>query len=286
MFGLLLILALLAVGVAVLLAAGTLVIQGYLYSEPADGIAWRSAAAGAVIGLFFGLWCILEARAPGRFDTLLNFSPRDIKVFPQIWSERTNERGKQEILYRQGRSDRGLVVYLDPDGRPWRRSDNGIMTAIIVEEDGQKKRFAAEMNPDGTFRVAPNQPLRYVEADGQKRVMTENAPGEVVTTRYGLLAGNLLLNLLHLAAWFACFWLLMRFQWPHALGLAVLFWLTFGVVVWPVLQERVRRATAPAAAAPAARPARRESEASSRPHADLEHHAVAPQLRQFLEATE
>lgn len=251
MLGLVLILLLVAVGVAVLLGAGALMIQGYLYSEPADGLEWRAPAAGAVVGLFFALWCVLEARAPGQYDTLFNFSPRDTKVFDQFWSERTNERGKQEVPYRRSRDERGRTVYVDPEGRPWRRSDNGLMTAIIVEEDGQRRRFAAEMNPDGTFHTEPNQPLRYVEVDGRGRVMTENVPGEVTTTRTGLLVGNLLLNLAHFLVWFACLWLLLRFQWSHAFGLAIALWLAFALVVWPVLQAQVRKATAatPAAAA-------------------------------------
>jgi hypothetical protein len=248
MFGLLLILVLIGVGVAVLFAAGTLVIQGYLYSEPADGIPWRAAASGVVMALVFGVWCLLEARAPGRFDTLFNFSPRDVTVFDQFWSERTGERGTKEIPYRRGRDARGLVAYTDPDNRPWQRSDDGMMTAIIVEEGGERKRFEAERNPDGTFHIEPGQPLRYVEVGGRGRVMTEGTPGEIVTTRYGLLAGNLLLNLLHLLAWFACLWLLMQFQWPHALGLAAACWLTFALAVWPVLQDRVRRVAAESAA--------------------------------------
>jgi hypothetical protein len=252
MLGLLLTLLLVAVGVAVLLAAGTVVIQGYLYSEPADGLEWRAPAAGAAVGLFFGVWCLLEARAPGRYDTLFNFSDRDVTRVDQFWSERTGERGKEEVPYRRGYSDRGRVIYVDPEGRPWRRSDNGLMTAIIIEEGGQRRRFEAEMNPDGTFHVEPNRPLRYDEVGGRGRVMTADAPGEFVTTRYGLLVGNLLLNLAHFLVWFACFWLLLRFQWSHAFGLAVVFWLAFALLVWPVLQAQVRKATA-AAPAPTAR---------------------------------
>ncbi len=248
MLGLLFILLVLAAAVAVLLAAGTAIIQGYVYEEATDGLEWRAPAAGGVIGLFFAVWCILEANAPGRFDSLVNFSPRDTTSFDRFVSERVNERGTQEVPYRRARDDRGRVIYVDPDGRPWRRSDNGMMTAIIVEEDGVRTRFEAERNPGGTFHVEPNQPLRYVEQGGARRVMTDNALGEVSVTRYGLLLGNLALNLLHLLAWFACFWLLLRFQWSHALGLAVIFWLVFAVLVWPVLQQRVKRATATPAA--------------------------------------
>ncbi|HEY1376969.1 MAG TPA: hypothetical protein VGF55_09250 [Gemmataceae bacterium] len=240
MLGLLLTLVLLAVGVAVLLAVGTLVIQGYLYSQPVGGIVWRSAAAGAAVCLFFAFWCWLQARSPGQYGTLLDFSPRDTKVFDKFWSERVGGGGKQEILYTRGRDARGRVEYRDPSGRLWQRSgDGGVMTAIIVEEDGEKKRFEAEMTPSGQFKIEENRPLRYVEQGGRGRVMTDNEIGEITTTRYGLLFGNLLLNLAHLVVWFLCLWLLLEFQWPHALGLAAALWVAFALLVWPVVREQV-----------------------------------------------
>ncbi len=240
MLGLLLTLALLTVGVAVLLAVGTLVIQGYLYSQPVERIGWRSAAAGVAVGAFFALWCWLQARAPGQYGTLLDFSPRETKVFDKFWSERVGDAGKQEVPYTRGRDDRGRVVYRDPSGRPWQRSgDGGMMTAIIVEEDGERKRFEAEMTPAGQFKIRDNQPLRYVEQGGRGRVMTDNEIGEITTTRYGLLAGNLLLNLGHLVVWFLCLWLLLDFQWPHALGLAAALWVAFALLAWPVVREQV-----------------------------------------------
>jgi hypothetical protein len=244
MLAVLLILLLIAAGVAVLAAAGTLFIQSYLYSEPVGGITWRAPLVGAVVGLFFGLWCWMEAKAPGRYDVLWNFSPREIQEFDKFWSERTNGPTKTEILYRKGHDNRGRVEYLDEDGRPWRRSDNGTMTAIIVEEDGRKTRFEAPLNPDGTFKIVPNEPLQYVEVGGGGRVMTDVGLGQVTRTRSSLLWGNLLLNLVHLLVWFLAIWLLLEFQWSHALGLAAIFWLLFSLTIWPVLQGYVRRASA------------------------------------------
>lgn len=241
MLGTLLIVALIAVAVGVLFAIGTVVLQGYLYSQPVEGIAWRSATAGAIVGLFFAFWCYLEANWPGRFDTLLNFSPRDVRVFDQFWSEKSSDRGKQEILYRRGKDSRGRIRYLGPEGQIWQRSDDGMMTAIIVEEDGEKKRFEPEMEK-GRFKVAENQPLRYVEKGGKGRVMTDDTIGEIVTTRWGLLLGNLLLNFVHFLVWFGVLWLLMRFQWLHAFGLALALWAAFGFAVWPILQARIRAA--------------------------------------------
>jgi hypothetical protein len=254
MLGLVLILLMLAVGVAAVLSAGALVIQGYLYSEPAEGLTWRGAVAGAVMGLFFGLWCWLEVRSPGQFDTLFNFDPSQTIRFDKFWAERVGDRGKQEVPYRRGRNERGGIVYTDPEGKAWRRTDNnGRAMAIVVEEDGERKRFAAETNPDGSFKVESGEPVRYVEVEGRGRVMTDAAPGEITSTRTGLLLGNLLLNLAHFLAWFLCIWLLLRFQWTHALGLAAVFWLAFALMVWPLLQAQVRKSmsAAPAASASA-----------------------------------
>jgi hypothetical protein len=243
----LLIVLLIAAGVAVLAAAGTLFIQGYLYNEPVGGMSWRAPAVGAVAGLFFGLWCWIEAKAPGRYDVLWNFSPREIQEFDKFWSERTTGPTKTEILYRKEQDNRGRVEYRDADGRPWRRSDNGIMTAIIVEEDGHKTRFEAPLNPDGTFKLNPNEPMQYAEVGGDRK-MAEVALGQVMRTRSSLLWANLLLNLAHLLVWFLAFWLLLEFQWSHALGLAAIFWLIFALTIWPVLQGYVRRASSPTAA--------------------------------------
>ena len=133
--------------------------------------------------------------APGQFESLFDFSPQQIISFDKFWSERTGDRGKEEIPFTKGKDERGRVVYRDADGNPWQRtSASGMMTAIIVEENGEKHRFEAEMTPRGAFKVDDSRPLRYVEQDGRRRVMTDDAIGEISTTRYGVLFGNLLLN--------------------------------------------------------------------------------------------
>jgi hypothetical protein len=239
MLGLILTLLFVALAAGILVAAGTVILQGYWYDSPVDGITWRSAIAGAVVGLFFAVWCGIESKAPGKFDSFFNFSSRDTVIYDQFWSVRKSDRGTKEILYTKSRGDRGTVIYVDADQRPWQRSLDGMMIAIIVEENGQRKRFDAELDEKGNFKFAEGRPLRFVE-EGGSRYMTETALGQITTMRYGLLFGNLLWNLVHVVVWFACLWLLMQFQWPHALLLAVLAWLLFVLIVWPVVQERVR----------------------------------------------
>ena len=239
MLALILTLILIALAVGILCALGAVILQGYWYESVADGIAWRSAATGAASGVVLGLWGMLEAAVPGRFDTLLNFSPRESMVFDQFWSVRKSDRGTTEELYKRSRDLRGVITFVDANQRPWQRSDGGMMVAVIVEENGERKRFDAELDAAGRFLVRDSEPLRYREVGGS-RVMTEAAIGQLHTMRYGRLIVNLVWNLLHLAAWFACFWLILEFQWPHAVLLAAVMWLVTVVIVWPVLQERLR----------------------------------------------
>src|SRR6059036_276676 len=115
MQGVLLIVLLIAAGVAVLAAAGTVLIQGYLYSEPVGGISWRAPAVGAAVGLFFGVWSWIADTAPGRYDTLWNFTPREVQEFDKFWSERTTGPTKTEILYHKEHDNRGRIEYRDAD---------------------------------------------------------------------------------------------------------------------------------------------------------------------------
>lgn len=228
-----------AVGAGVIVAVTTIILQGYWYTSQVEGVGWRSVVCGATVGLYFAIWCWIEAKAPARFDTLIQFVPRETVEFDQIWSVRKSDRGTVEIPYRRTRTSRGTLMFVDADQRPWQRSDGGMMTAIIVEEKGERKRFEAELDERGAFKYTEGRPLRFVEVGGS-RFMTETALGQITTLRYGLLFGNFFWNLVHLLVWFAGLWLLMQFQWPHALMLAALAWLLFALVVWPVVQERVR----------------------------------------------
>jgi hypothetical protein len=75
---------------------------------------------------------------------------------------------------------------------------------------------------------------------------------------------NLLLNFGFLAVWFLCLWLLLRFQWSHALGLAVVFWLVMVLIIMPMIlkpaesvrKERLPPKTTPTATSPSLVPFR------------------------------
>ncbi|HJT76902.1 MAG TPA: hypothetical protein VJ739_06830 [Gemmataceae bacterium] len=263
---LLLIVGLLVVGfaVAVFLWLGSVWLQGYVYSEPAAGLGWRAAATGGAVMLFLAAWCMLDYRAARGgapeppLNTLMNFSPTE--TYPRtrwkhFWAVKKDAAGKEvetEYTWEPTSQFRGGQYISRETRKPWSREANGLTQAILIDEDGQKVRYNLELPPGGKFKA--DEKARYVEDDGQGRVLTEDdvRTGQVTRFRFGLFVANVLLNLLHLGLWFACFWLLLRFQWPHALGLAVVFWIVMMFAVFPPLLTQTWRAANPSPAPTAA----------------------------------
>jgi hypothetical protein len=248
---LLLVLVLLLAGVvlAVFLWVGTVWLQGYIYSEPAGGLIWRAPAVGGAIVLFLAVWCFLNYRLaePNTgelpLDTWWNFSPTETypaRPWPKFWSVKEGREIEYDRRTTPGLGGSTQYRYLDRDtNQPWTRESGGLVAAVIVEEDGQKVRFNLDL-PGGKFK--PGEPARYVEDGGRHRVLTEEDVQRGQQTRFRLMLflGYVLLNLLFLAVWSACAWLLLRFQWSHALGLAVVMWLVTMLVIFPLLMTRTK----------------------------------------------
>ncbi len=230
-----LVLALAFFGISILLWAGTMFFQGYIYSEPVDGLYWRAPLAGLILTLFATFWCRLDYRSPGKYNTLFDFSARENEEFPKFWSLK---KGK-EILYVRKTIGQGRIEYRDEHGRPWSRSDaEGVMEAIVIEKDGQRIRFDAQLTPDGKFKITEGQPASYVETTGRHRVMTDDYIGRLSEVRGGMVAANLLLNFFHFLLWFACLWLILRYQWGHACGLAIVIWLVATLTLLPMMFKK------------------------------------------------
>jgi len=223
-------------GLSVLLWAGTMFFQGYIYSEPVTGSIWRAPLAALILIAFTAFWCSLAYRNPGRYNTLFQFSSHQDQNFDKFWSVK---KGK-EILYVAKHNAKGRMEYRDPQGKPWSRSDSeGVMEAIIVEDqNGDRIRFETEMTPDGKFKTIQGESIRYVETGGRHRVMTEDYIGKLTEIRWGALFANIFLNFLHVLFWFACLWLLLQYQWSHALGLAIIIWLVATLTLLPMLFKK------------------------------------------------
>jgi hypothetical protein len=248
---------LLFLGLALFFWAGTLFFQAYIYSQPAGHLYWRGPVAALVVTGFFGLWAMIDYKSVGdanrgKYRTVFEMSSSEDVDYPKFWSVRKGG----ETLYVKHKTARGTEFReagpdgkVRLDGKVWKRSDTeGVVEAVVVEEkDGAKSRFNADLTPDGKFNVKQGQAVRYVEADGRHRVMTDDYIGTIHTFERSLFFKNIALNLLHLGVWFLCLWLLLQFQWSHAFGLAIIFWLVFTLAIPPLLDKAEARAKEKAA---------------------------------------
>jgi hypothetical protein len=256
--GVLVVLLLCGLGILALLWTGTLFAQGYIYEEATEGLPWRAVAGAGVIAGFLGIWTLLEYSTPNRYDTIFSFSTEETIALDEFWSVRRNADGEKEIHFKKRVRPDGRVDYVDSDFQRWQRSSSGMMVAIRYVRGEETVRLEAELTPDGS-QFAPRvvrgitMPLRYLEVGGS-RYMSEDQLGRVTMNRRGLLVINIVLNLLHFVVWFAVLWLLLRFQWQHALGFAAAYWLVATLIIAPMLFARARKAaeTRNASAAPVA----------------------------------
>lgn len=191
--------------------------------------------------------------------------PNDIRLTKDIVL-----KGAREVPYVLRRTGPRRKEFVEdvPNGKPWSRSDSdGIIAQIKVKEGSREATFQAELvvedekdaqgNVVKKVRFRPNkfttwlgteseQGLRYNEVNGW-RVMTADQIGQVSESAWGTFVLSFVVNLLHLAVWFVCLWLLLRYQWAHALGLALVFWFVMTLFVVPMVlanmpsQSRVAR---------------------------------------------
>jgi hypothetical protein len=233
MLGIILILLLVWAGLVVLLWAGSVWFQGYIYSEPAPQLVWGAPVAGTALALFLALWCVIDYKSPGRYVSLFDFSARDDREpFVELWAV----KGTATTRYTLTKDAQGRVEYLDRNGKPVPTHAD----RIIVKENGEEIAFEPERDANGNFKVRRGKSLLYYDARG--RQMSEDNLGQLSTFRWGVFLACGFLNFFHLALWFVCLWLLLRFQWSHALGLAVIFWLTMTVFGVPALLAKVETA--------------------------------------------
>jgi hypothetical protein len=227
--GVVLILALICAALIVVLWAGSVWFQGYIYSEPSPHLAWSAPVAGVAITLFLALWCVIDYKSPGEYTDLFHFSPYEVhESYSELWAVKGTTKNHYT---RQGRDD-----YRDSNGKPVPTHAD----QIIVKENGEEVTFEPERDDKGYYKIRTGRSLLYHDARG--REMDESRLGQISTFRWGVLLAAGFLNSFHLALWFVCFWLLLRFQWSHALGLAVIFWLVSTILIVPTLLAKVETA--------------------------------------------
>lgn len=245
MLSLLLIMIVVVVALTAFLWGGTFLFQGYIYLQPSQQLFWQAPAAACVLTFGYAIWCFSIAASTGAnpqnvpIDTIFRFSPTfDMldRPVPKIWAVKRDRKKSaaelnEEILvpYVCVRDNQKEFHYVDTTltPRPWQPQD--VIAIQIEKADGTKMRFNLAPTEPGQYR-------QFVSPDGWAIKEFATGPtGLPVRFSYGRLFWNLVFNVCHGIAWFACLWLLLRFQPSHALGLAAVIWLLVTLAILPML---------------------------------------------------
>ncbi|MBI3411612.1 MAG: hypothetical protein HY040_25060 [Planctomycetes bacterium] len=242
MLSLVLILLLTTLALMLFLYVGALFLQGYFYTQPSETLFWGAPAAGLALGLFLALWCVFIVNSPGAnpenipYDTFTRFSPRVDMLKEPVKELFAVKKNGDAIHYKRFKIPdkhfkQPIIIYkTDQDTpQPWRGQG---VERIHLFVDGEKHEFKlVPASPDDVSGYR-----HFVSDDGW--IITEMDDGPIgipQAYRWGRFFANLFLNGFFLALWFLSLWLFLRFQWSHALGLALCAWLVFTLALLPMI---------------------------------------------------
>jgi hypothetical protein len=237
-------------GLAVLL-------QGYLYNEPADRLPARAAVAALVVGGMIGGWTYANAKSDrkGKYGPLHDFDSTTTTDLSEFTAVRKYVQVKgpdgqpkeEKTTFRRPEGQKTAAFVEDKTGRPFQLSSSEFLTTAIEVKgpDDKVGRFDAVLDPKDP-KGQTYLPDKTFAEKGSKRHLDGDAPGAVYAPSTKAMLFALLLNGLNYVAWLVGFWLVMRFAFPHAVGLAVVFGLLTMLVAAPLLFERVRPKDGPA----------------------------------------
>lgn len=241
MGSLLLTVVVIGVGLGVLFYVGSLFFQGYIYTEPSGGLFWQAPAAAGVLFAFMLLWCMLVANsstaAPSEvpYDTILRFNPKEDLTKQPVPEIVAILKDNKEVTYHMKKRSDGRPEYLDTKtfdrAQPSRwRPEN--VKAIRLKHDNENLTFELQATGQGANRqfTHPGTGYTMVEYD-------TGPTGIPYKFRWGRFFLNLFLNAFFFVLWFVCLWLLLRYQWSHAFGLAFVFWIAFTIIIMPMLLD-------------------------------------------------
>jgi hypothetical protein len=214
----------------VLLWAGTVFFQGYIYTEPSQEVYWQAPAAAGALALFLTLWCLLivntepDNNTDIHYNTIFNFSPRADKYKEPVEKIVVKRKGEPKpIKIEREKTPQGYRYKGFPPA--------GVISFETITKD-EKMTFVPGAKSEG------NGYDEFV-SDGWFMKVYESGPTGIPEAFFmGRFFLSLFLNFFHLALWFVCLWLILRFQWAHALGFGFVMWLIMTLVILPMLLEQ------------------------------------------------
>lgn len=234
MLNLWLLLAVVGVSLMVLIWVSSRFLQGYFYTEPSPHLHWQAPAAGGLLAAFFAAWCLAVATsAEARpddipYNTIFAFSPNVYMVkepVKELWAVKKND---EKIRYKRHRIDQRQYEYKDTSLAERRWNDNGVV-AVELEHEGEKHVFKVAQAERGGYLSFVND-KGWIMTTGERGISGE--PKIFLTSRF---LANLFFNGMHLFLWFLALWLLVRFQWSHALLIGIGAWLVVTLAFLPMM---------------------------------------------------
>jgi len=237
------VLVLLLASLIVLLWVGTFLFQGYIYTEPSQGLFWQAPATGAILALGYTIWCLTIAFDSKStltnipVNTIIRFTPWEdmsdqpaprIIAIKKSVNKATEGKDGETIVYVPKKDDQGFTVYRDTTVKHGTWQSQSIIAFEMEKTDGTKTRFDFVKDDAGG---------QYVSSDGWVMPMNkyESPTGIPRKFYFSRLVLNFVYNTAHFVAWFITLWLLMRYQMMHALGLAIVMWVITTLILLPII---------------------------------------------------
>lgn len=239
-------------------------LQSYLYSEPADKLPVRSLVAGAAVGGFITFWTLVGTRteAESKYGTLFDFNPvgsKEVTAFEAVRRYPRRTDGAEETVAFTRKVGSKPVEFVTATGEPYTLVDRNkpfLTIALILDEDGNKSRFNARLNPTrpSEYAAVGDKGDHQFDEERGSRYLDGAFPTTVYAPSRGVLIAALGLNFLMFVAWFAAFWPVLRYGSGHALGLTAACGAATLLVLMPLLfrlnKPRPTAVAPPAATAP------------------------------------
>jgi hypothetical protein len=235
-FTMLLILLVVGITLGIALFVGGRFVQGYIYNDPSPQLAWGAPATAAALFLFYTAWCVAVALTTPTpddaqyhviwsFTTTVNQFPTPVK---DLWAVRKGGKTEHYVLKKvvmfKGQS-RSQYRSAETD-KPWNDTN---LEAIEIRPAGSTPiRYSRTTEARGAY-------AQYTSDDGWVITDRDGPAENPEKSRLGRLLLFLFLHVMQVTILFVCLWLLMRFQWGHALVAAVILSAVSSLILLPML---------------------------------------------------
>lgn len=239
---------------------GSLVAQGYFYQNPAERLPLRAAIAALLVGLFITWWVAIDKKNPGKYDTFFSFAgetTREVTEFDAVrWTMDPTTKGLKKdaqgnpaettVKFKKAPGGKAPTFVDEATGKKFVPSDTESMTAaLVVKVDDNPVRFNAVLKKDertGAMNYVSDQNERRFTDEKTGRYIKHTQPGVMYVPSSGVVLTALALNFLLFVVWLVAFWPVLRFNFGHAIGFAMVLGLITMLVIMPLLFKPNREA--------------------------------------------